>query len=440
MPRGASGFLRSRVVLFAARRGAGHLSVASAPDHAPDAPPSPPDVRDSEPLPPIPYPRVVTTDSTSAVPAPGADRPALERFHAVIPAGGVGTRLWPLSRAAAPKFLHDLTGSGQTLIRATWDRLVPLAAGMLVVTGEAHREAVCRQLPDLADEDLVLEPEPKDSAAAIGLAAAILWLRDPETIMGSFAADQVIGPVEVFQDAVAQAVATAATGRIVTIGITPTHPATGFGYIRSGRRLGVEGAPDALDVAAFVEKPDQKVAERYVASGRYLWNAGMFVAPVALMLEHLEANEPELHAGLMEIARAWDTPERDEVMARVWPGLKKTAIDYAVAEPAATAGDVAVIPGTFTWDDVGDFAAIARLNPVKDASGITVIGSTPRVYSSDASGVVVTDTDRVIALIGIEDVVVVDTGDALLVTTTEHAQDVKKTVESLKATGADDVL
>ena len=127
-------------------------------------------------------------------------------------------------------------------------------------------------------------------------------------------------------------------------------------------------------------------------------------------------------------------------MQRVWPTLKKTAIDYAVAEPAATAGDVAVIPGTFTCDDVGDFAAIARLNPVKDASGITVIGDTPRVYSDDASGVVVTDTKRVIALIGIEDVVIVDTEDALLVTTTAHAQDVKKAVESLKATGADDVL
>ena len=369
-----------------------------------------------------------------------ASAPVLERFHAVIPAGGVGTRLWPLSRAAAPKFLHDLTGSGQTLIRATWDRLAPLARGVMVVTGEAHEDAVRRQLPDLEEQDLVLEPEPKDSAAAIGLAAAILSLRDPDTIMGSFAADQVIGPVDVFQDAVAQAVATAATGRIVTIGITPSHPATGFGYIRSGRRLRVEGAPDAHDVAAFVEKPDQRVAERYVASGRYLWNAGMFVAPVALMLEHLAVNEPDLHAGIMEIARAWDTPQRDEVMARVWPGLKKTAIDYAVAEPAATAGDVAVIPGTFTWDDVGDFAAIARLNPARDASGITVIGDTPRVYSSDASGVVVTDTDRVIALIGIEDVVVVDTGDALLVTTTEHAQDVKKAVESLKARGADDVL
>lgn len=386
----------------------------------------------------IPYAEPVNTDSAPSRDA--ASVPALERFHAVIPAGGVGTRLWPLSRAAAPKFLHDLTGSGQTLIRATWDRLAPLARGVMVVTGEAHEDAVRRQLPDLQEQDLVLEPEPKDSAAAIGLAAAILSLRDPETIMGSFAADQVIGPVEVFQDAVAQAVATAATGRIVTIGITPSHPATGFGYIRAGRRLRVEGAPDAHDVAAFVEKPDQRVAERYVASGRYLWNAGMFVAPVSLMLEHLAANEPELHAGIMEIAEAWETPERDEVTARVWPGLKKTAIDYAVAEPAATAGDVAVIPGAFTWDDVGDFAAIARLNPAKDASGITVIGDTPRVYSSDASGVVVTDSDRVIALIGIEDVVVVDTGDALLVTTTEHAQDVKKAVESLKARGADDVL
>ena len=245
-----------------------------------------------------------TDPNLTDAPREAAPGTALSRFHAVIPAGGVGTRLWPLSRAAAPKFLHDLTGSGQTLIRATWDRLAPLAAGMLVVTGEAHREAVCTQLPSLAETDLVLEPSPKDSAAAIGLAAAILSLRDPDTIMGSFAADQVISPVEVFQDAVRQAVETAATGRIVTIGIEPTHAATGFGYIRRGRRLRVAGAPDAHDVAAFVEKPDLKVAQQYVKSGRYLWNAGMFVAPVGLMLAHLEENEPTLHAGLMEIARA----------------------------------------------------------------------------------------------------------------------------------------
>jgi len=383
----------------------------------------------------------VKNESNAPAPQSGAAAEALSRFHAVIPAGGVGTRLWPLSRAAAPKFLHDLTGSGQTLIRATWDRLEPLAgAGMMVVTGQVHRDAVAGQLPELKEGDLVLEPEPKDSAAAIGLAAAILARRDPEAIMGSFAADQVISPVEEFQSVVTEAVATAATGKIVTIGIKPTHPATGFGYIRRGRSLRLEDAPHAFDVAAFVEKPDAKVAAQYFRSGKYLWNAGMFVAPVSLMLRHLEEHEPELHAGLTTIAEAWDTDRRAEVLEQVWPTLKKTAIDYAVAEPAAAAGDVAVVPGDFTWDDVGDFAAIARLNPVKDGSGITVIGDTPRVYSSDASGVVVTDSARVIALIGIEDVVVVDTGDALLVTTTAHAQDVKKAVESLKAEGADDVL
>lgn len=376
----------------------------------------------------------------SAQTAPKKDG-ALDRFYAVIPAGGVGTRLWPLSRAAAPKFLHDLTGSGTTLIRATYERLLGLAnERFLVVTGEAHESAVKTQLSELCEQDLVLEPEPKDSAAAIGLAAAILYHRDPDAIMGSFAADQVIGPVEVFQQAVKEAVATAATGKIVTIGIKPTYAATGFGYIHAGAPLSVADAPTALAVDEFVEKPSEEVAKEYVKSGQYLWNAGMFVAPAQLMLEHLQNNEPELHAGIMEIAAAWDTPDRDEVMQRIWPDLKKTAIDYAVAEPAAAAGAVAVIPGHFTWDDVGDFAAIARLNPAKHDSKMTVLGHHARVYSTDSSGVVVSDTKRVIALIGIDDVVVVDTPDALLVTTTEHAQSVKQTVEELKAKGDSDVL
>ncbi|GAA4374254.1 mannose-1-phosphate guanylyltransferase [Paeniglutamicibacter cryotolerans] len=365
----------------------------------------------------------------------------LARFYGVIPAGGVGTRLWPLSRAAAPKFLHDLTGSGSTLIRATYERMIPLTGDrIMVVTGMAHRTAVLAQLPELADEDLVLESEPKDSAAAIGLAAAILHRRNPDLIMGSFAADQVIGPVEVFQDAVREAIATAATGKIVTIGIRPTLPSSGFGYIRTGAKLEVDGAPSARDVVEFVEKPSEDTARGYLASGDYLWNAGMFVAPVSLMLEHLARNEPALHDGLQEIAAAWDTPERDEVKARIWPTLPKTAIDYAVAEPAAAAGDVAVIPGVFNWDDVGDFAAIGRLNPASESTGITVMGDGARVYSDDASGIVVSDTKRVIALIGIQDVVIVDTPDALLVTTKDHAQSVKKAVEHLKASGDIDVL
>jgi mannose-1-phosphate guanylyltransferase len=362
--------------------------------------------------------------STDKVTSPASP---LDRFIAVIPAGGVGTRLWPLSRAAAPKFLHDLTGSGSTLLRATYDRLHPLAGNrMLVVTGKAHRDAVCRQLPEVTDSDLVLESEPKDSAAAIGLAAAILHERDPGTIMGSFAADQVISPDDLFQAAVREAIHTAAAGKIVTIGIKPTHPSTGFGYIRSGQDLHIEGAPSAQDVVEFVEKPDEVVAQQYVDSGNYVWNAGMFVAPVALLLKHLEANQPELFKGLQEIARAWDTPDRDEVTSRIWPTLPKIAIDYAVAEPAAEAGDVAVVPGTFRWDDVGGFASVGRLNSAKEVDDVTVLGEGARVFTENSSGVVVTDTKRVIALIGIQDVVIVDTPDALLV--------------ALKASGDTDVL
>ncbi|GAA1354251.1 mannose-1-phosphate guanylyltransferase [Falsarthrobacter nasiphocae] len=312
---------------------------------------------------------------------------------------------------------------------------------MAVVTGVSHADAVREQLPEVADEDLVLESEPKDSAAAIGLAAAILWKRDPNIIMGSFAADHVIKPLETFQRVVTEAVETAATGKIVTIGITPAFPSTGFGYIRRGRSLRLKGAPSAHHVIEFVEKPDEATARRYVDSGDYSWNAGMFVAPVGLMLRHLEASEPELHAGIMAIAEAWDTPERAAVVEKVWPGLPKIAIDYAVAEPAAAAGDVAVIPGDFEWDDVGDFAAMARLNHAEDNESITTIGDSKRVYSDKSSGgIVVSDTNRVIALIGIDDVVVVDTHDALLVTTKEHAQSVKAAVAHWKSQGDTDVL
>nr|PKY80415.1 mannose-1-phosphate guanylyltransferase [Pseudoglutamicibacter albus] len=365
----------------------------------------------------------------------------MNRFYGVIPAGGTGTRLWPLSRAAAPKFLHDLTGCGSTLIRSTYERLLPLTnERVLVVTGQAHGDAVRRQITELREHDLVLEPEPKDSAAAIGLAAAILNKYDPDIIMGSFAADQVITPEDQFREAVVEAVHIAATGKIVTIGITPTYAATGFGYIRAGEKLKISGAPNGRAVIDFVEKPGEDAAQRYLASGNYLWNAGMFVAPVGLMLKHLRENEPVLAEGLEEIADAWGTDRQQQVMNDVWPGLPKTAIDYAVAEPAAYAGDVAVVPGEFTWDDVGDFAALGRLNPAEDDSRVRVLGHGGRVYVDDSSGIVVADTNRVIALIGVEDVVVVDTPDALLVTTKSHAQQVKDAVNALKAHGQTDVL
>ena len=366
---------------------------------------------------------------------------ALTRFRPLIPAGGVGSRLWPLSRAHAPKFLLDLTSSGNSLLRDTYDRLIDLSNGsVMVVTGTSHANAVTQQIPELRAADLVLEPSPKDSAAAIGLACAIIHRREPDAIIGSFAADHVISPVDEFQRVVTEAVITAATDKIVTIGITPTEPSSAFGYIHAGASLGIEDAPNAHAVDTFVEKPDTATAQKYLDSGEYTWNAGMFVAPAALMLKHLEANEPELYAGIMEIANAWDTPEREAVMERVWETLPKTAIDYAVAEPAAAAGDVAMVPGSFSWDDVGDFDAVARLNSEKSGEQLTILGEKDNVINHGCSGIVVANTDRKISIIGLNDIVVVDTSDALLVAPRSKAQAVKDAVGEIKARGLNNLL
>src|SRR4051812_32984586 len=367
----------------------------------------------------------------------------LDRFYSIIPAGGIGSRLWPLSRADAPKFLHDLTGSGSSLLRATWDRLAPLAGPerVMVVTGRAHRAAVEAQIPELIDANVVLESEPKDSTAAIGLAAAILRRREPDVIVGSFAADHVISDVRAFRRAVEQAVAAADAGWITTIGITPTEPAIGFGYIECGDPLVIPGAADALAVDHFVEKPDLATAKKYVADDKHLWNAGMFVARADVLLARIGESDPELLAGLEQLAEAWDDPaRRGPVVDRVWPGLHKIAIDYTVAEPAAAAGRLAVIPGAFDWDDVGDFASIAKLHSGGRKTDLAILGENARVLADASSGIVVSQTNRIISLIGVRDIVVVDTPDALLVTTSQNAQRVKSVVDALKLSGRSEVL
>lgn len=376
----------------------------------------------------------------------------LPGFYGVIPAGGVGSRLWPLSRKSSPKFLHDVAGHGSTLLRATWDRLVPLCGDdrIVVVTGEAHGDEVRAQLPELAAANVVLESEGRDSSAAIGLAAAILRRRDPDAVIGSFAADHLIGSQRRFRAAVREAVAAARDGYIVTIGIQPHEPSTAFGYIRAGAPAAIAGAPSSRMVESFVEKPDARTARAYLASGEYLWNAGMFFARADRLLEELAANRPALAAGIEEIAAAWDGPDRDAVTARVWPTLEKIAIDYTVAEPAAAEGRLAVIPGYFQWDDVGDFKSVGRLRRADEVAGaqragspvpaVTVMGDAERVVAHDATGLVVRGTDRVIAIAGLDDVVVVDTPDAVLITTAKHAQSVKDVVAALKERGLDGVL
>lgn len=365
----------------------------------------------------------------------------IDGFYAIVPAGGAGTRLWPLSRAGRPKFLLDLTGQGRTLLQQTWDRLVPLAGAgrMVLVTGHAHAGAVAGQLPGLPPGNLLAEPSPRDSAAAIGLAAAVVARRDPGAVVGSFAADHVVRDQPAFRAAVAEAVAVARTGDVVTVGIAPTAPSTAFGYIRLGEALAVPGAPHAHRVGAFVEKPDPATAAAYLADGRHRWNAGMFVARADVMLALLAEHRPALHAGLVAIAAAWDGPDREAVLQATWPDLEKVAIDYAVAEPAAAAGRVAVVPADLGWDDVGDFDSLAGLLPGGDggtaADGPAVLGDAAHVLGVDAGGLVVPASGRLVAVLGLDDVVVVDTPDAVLVTTRARAQEVKGIVDRLKAAG-----
>jgi len=239
---------------------------------------------------------------------------------------------------------------------------------------------------------------------------------------------------------VRDAVEVAREGYICTIGISPSEPAVGFGYIKRGGELIVDGARDASLVERFVEKPDLETAKAYVADRSYLWNAGMFISRADVLLAEIEANNPTLHAGLMELAEAWDDRDlRGPAVDRIWPTLEKIAIDYVVAEPAAEKGKLAVVPGHFDWDDVGDFASLAKLNS-GGRTDLAILGQNARVLSDAASGIVVSQTSRVISIIGVKDIVVVDTDDALLVTTAEHAQRVKSVVDALKVTGRGDVL
>lgn len=357
-------------------------------------------------------------------------------LYAVIPAGGSGTRLWPLSRTAHPKFLHALTGSSATLIEATAARVAPLTAPerTFVVTGTSHAAAVSRQLPMLPPNNILVEPSPRDSCPAIGLAAAIIARRDPTAIMASFAADHIVRDEDRFHQTLRHAVSGAEAGFLMTVGMKPTHPETGFGYVHCGDPV------DALPVRRvrqFKEKPTRAAAEEFVASGDYLWNASMFVWRVDVFLAELRRQAPEMHEGLTRIAAVWDSVDRETVLAEIWPNLQKIAVEYAVMEGAAADGKVATVPGDFGWSDVGDFRNIADLLEPDADGNATLLNSNAGAISPilhDVSGtVVVSSTGRLVAALGVKDVVLVDTPDVLLVCGRDRAQGVKEIVNELRA-------
>ncbi|WP_062516637.1 mannose-1-phosphate guanylyltransferase [Demequina gelatinilytica] len=342
-------------------------------------------------------------------------------FITVIPAGGVGSRLWPLSQPHRPKFLLDLLGTGATLIQDTVARVSPLSERVVIVTGERHAPAVAAQVPQVPAANLVTEPSPRDSMAAIALAAALIEQRWGPRVMGSFAADHVIPDAEMFRATVREAARVAATGKVVVIGITPTEPSTAFGYIEMGEVL--DG--DARHVVAFTEKPDAETAAGMLARGGFAWNAGMFVMRTDVLLGHLDRLQPALADGVREIAAAWDGPERTEVLARVWPTLTRIAIDHAIAEPVAAEGGVAVVPASFEWHDVGDFDSLAEL------SGAVAIGRDAPVAMVGASAPLVVGGTKPVVVVGVDDAVVVESDEAILVTVRSAAQRVKDAAGAL---------
>jgi mannose-1-phosphate guanylyltransferase len=373
-------------------------------------------------------------------------------LYAVIPAGGSGTRLWPLSRASHPKFLQALTGTPASLLQATVERLAPLSRPetTYVVTGVAHAAAVARQLPAIPDDNIVVEPSPRDSCAAIGLAAALIASRDPSAVMGSFAADQLVRDTDAFVAAVRAATEGAAAGKLMTIGITPTHAETGYGYLRCGDAI--DGTP-VRAVEEFTEKPPYERAVSYVESGRYLWNASMFLWRVDVFLSELARQQPELHDGLRRIAAAWQSTDRERVLGEIWSTLPKVSVDYAVMEGAAKVGLVGTVPGDFGWNDVGDFHTLGEVLAgdasgnvlvdvgVSDDADDTAVDRKGDVLLHDTERVVVVPgSGRLVAAAGVRDLIIVDTPDVLLVCPRERAQDVKKLVEALKERGSTGLL
>ena len=365
-------------------------------------------------------------------------------LHVIIPAGGAGTRLWPLSRRRRPKFLLDLAGTGRTLLQGTVERLEESASSVTIVTGQAHRDGVLAQLPEFASSDnrtLLIEPSGRDSMAAIGLAAYVVRERfGDDAIVGSFAADHLIARPELLRDAVETAIGAAREGYVVTIGLTPTEASTAYGYIAPGPALadeaGAGGAANgARRVAEFVEKPDAQTAALYVSQG-YLWNAGMFIMSAGVLASHLARLMPDLHARLETIARAWGTDSFERTLAENWPHLTKIAIDHAIAEPVAADGGVAVVPADaqLGWTDLGDFEALTGI-----AAAAGGLGEAIRV-ESDGSAVYGAEDGPLVALVGVSDVAVAVTGDAVLVTRLDRAQSVKAVVDTLAERGRSDLL
>jgi mannose-1-phosphate guanylyltransferase len=355
-------------------------------------------------------------------------------LYALIMAGGSGTRLWPRSRGTCPKQLLGLL-SERTMLQEACQRITPLVPGdkTLVATNEACADIVRQQIPQVLTDNIIGEPEGHGTAPCIGLSALYVRRLDPEAVMAVLTADHYIEKADELRRALEAAAQVAEEGHLVTLGIQPNRPATGYGYIERGKKLAQVSGHNVYRVEKFTEKPDLTTAQAFVESGRYYWNSGMFIWKVSSILREFERLMPQFYAQLVEIDAALGTAEERAVLERVWAEVENETIDYGIMERAE---DVAVIPVDIGWSDVGSWATLFELLPA-DAEGNVVIG---QHIGLDTTGCLIHGSRRLVTTIGLEDMIVVDTEDALLVCPRERAQEVRDLVNKLKESNKEEYL
>lgn len=353
-------------------------------------------------------------------------------FYPVILAGGRGTRFWPLSRKQKAKQLLALDGK-QTMIQQTVSRLLPLASArsFWVITNDALRREIIRQLPRLRPHQIVAEPVGRNTAPAIGLAAFLLLRSDPEAVLGLFPSDHVVADPASFRRILEKAREIAAAGgNIVVLGIRPTRVETGYGYIEAGA-----GSSGALRVRRFTEKPDAKRAEGFLSAGNYYWNSGMFVWSARTLANALKEHLPKTADLLKGIAASFGTRKFEATFRRLYPKCENISVDYALLEPRSARGEQAsnifCLPADFGWNDLGSWTALHEHVLAKGSTQNGNVISGAGIFTLDAEGNYIHSPKKFVAAVGVNNLVVVETDDTLLITTLERAQDVGKVVKYL---------
>ena len=352
---------------------------------------------------------------------------------ALIMAGGKGERFWPKSRQSLPKQFLSLTNDGKTMIQLTVERILPLVEleDIYIATNANYKHLVMEQLPGLPEQNILCEPIGRNTAPCIGLGAVHIHHKYEDAIMMVLPSDHLIKFNDIFAETLSNACDVAEEGNnLVTIGITPNYPETGYGYIKADKSAVLK---KSYSVDCFVEKPNYEVAKSYVESGDYYWNSGMFIWKISSILSNMQTFMTDTYEGILKIQSAIGTPEEDTVLKEIFPNFVSDSIDYGIMEKAS---DIYLIPGNFGWDDVGSWLAVERVRGTDD-HGNTLSGN---VVTVDTEHCTIEGHKRLITTVGLKDLIIVDTEDALLVADKMAAGDIKKLLAQLRENGKDTYL